>query len=70
MKEKKGGFLRWPWNAAVYIALLAVFRLFDAVYQGEYAIASLIATCIIAIVLAVEALAYLITMKAGSRHVS
>ena len=28
MKEKKGGFLRWPWNAAVYIALLAVFRLF------------------------------------------
>ena len=49
---------------------LAVFRLFDAVYQGEYAIASLIATCIIAIVLAVEALAYLITMKAGSRHVS
>lgn len=28
MKEKKGGFLRWPWNVAVYIALLAVFRLF------------------------------------------
>ena len=28
MKEKKGGFLRWPWNVVVYIALLAVFRLF------------------------------------------
>lgn len=49
---------------------LAVFRLFDAVYQGEYAIASLIASCIIAVVLVVEALAFLITMKAGSRHVS
>ena len=33
MKEKKGGFLRWPWNAAVYIALLAVFRLFAAVLR-------------------------------------
>lgn len=49
---------------------LAVFRLFDAVYQGEYAIASLIASCIIVIVLTVETLAYLITMKAGRRHVS
>lgn len=49
---------------------LAVFRLFDAVYQGEYAIASLIASCIIVIVLAVEAAAYLITMKGGKRRVS
>ena len=49
---------------------LAVFRLFDAVYQGEYAIASLIASCIIVIVLAVEALAYLITTKGGNRRVS
>ncbi len=46
---------------------VAVFRLFDAVYQGEYAIASLIASCIIVIVLIVEALAYLITMKAGRK---
>lgn len=28
MKEKKGGFLRWPWNVVVYIALFAVLRLF------------------------------------------
>ena len=49
---------------------LAVFRLFDAVYQGEYAIASLIATCIIVVVLAVEGIASIITMKVGSRHVS
>lgn len=28
MKEKKGGFLRWPWNVVVYIVVLAVFRLF------------------------------------------
>lgn len=49
---------------------LAVFRLFDAVYQGEYAIASLIATCIIVVVLAVEALVTVITMKAGGKRVS
>ena len=49
---------------------LAVFRLFDAVYTGEYALASLIASAIIVIVLAVEGAAYLITQKAGSRHVS
>lgn len=49
---------------------LAVFRLFDAVYTGEYALASLIASAIIVIVLAVEAAAYLITWKAGKRHVS
>lgn len=28
MKEKKGGFLRWPWNVVVYVALFAVLRLF------------------------------------------
>ena len=28
MKEKKGGFLRWPWNVVVYVLLFAVFRLF------------------------------------------
>ncbi len=49
---------------------LAVFRLFDAVYTGEYALASLIATAIIVIVLAMEALAYLITWKVGQKHVS
>ncbi len=49
---------------------LAVFRLFDAVYTGEYALASLIATAIIVIVLVVEALAYLITWKVGQKHVS
>lgn len=28
MKEKKGGFLRWPWNVIIYIVLFAVLRLF------------------------------------------
>lgn len=28
MKEKKGGFLCWPWNVVVYVALFAVLRLF------------------------------------------
>ena len=49
---------------------LAVFKLFDAVYTGEYALASLIASVIIIIVLAVEGLAYLITWKGGARRVS
>lgn len=49
---------------------LAVFKLFDAVYTGEYALASLIATSIILVVLAVEGMAYLITRKVESRHVS
>ena len=49
---------------------LAVFKLFDAVYVGDYALASLIATLTILIVLAVEGLAYLITWKVGQRHVS
>ena len=28
MEKKKGGFLRWPWNVVVYIALVAALRLF------------------------------------------
>ena len=28
MKEKKGGFLHWPWNVVLYILLAAVLRLF------------------------------------------
>ena len=49
---------------------LAVFKLFNAVYSGEYAAASLIATLIILIVLIVEGLAYLIMWKVEKRHVS
>lgn len=49
---------------------LAVFRLFDAVYTGDYALASLLASFIILIVLAVEALVYLITWKAARPRVS
>ena len=49
---------------------LAVFKLFDAVYTGDYALASLIAASIILVVLAVEGMAYLITWKAGKRRVS
>ena len=42
---------------------LAVFKLFDAVYVGEYALASLIATLIIALVLGVEGIAYWLTSR-------
>lgn len=49
---------------------LAVFRLFDAVYTGEYALASLLAAAIILIVLAVEGAALLITGKVGRNRVS
>lgn len=53
---------------------LAVFKLFDSVYKGEYAEASLIATVIIVIVLAVEGLAWLLTWqlnrKGGKGRVS
>lgn len=49
---------------------LAVFRLFDAVYTGEYALASLIATAIIVVVLSVEAVAYLISRKVEKKYVS
>ncbi len=49
---------------------LAVFKLFDSVYLGEYAQASLIATMIILIVLAMEGLVYLISWKGAKRHVS
>ncbi len=48
---------------------LAVFKLFDAVYSGEYALASLMASMIIVIVLAVEGLAYLIMNKAVNANV-
>lgn len=27
-KEKKGGFLRWPWNVVIYVLLAAALRLF------------------------------------------
>ena len=27
-KEKKGGFLRWPWNVIVYVLLVLVLRIF------------------------------------------
>ena len=49
---------------------LAVFKLFDAVYQGDYALASLIASVITVIVLLVEGLAFLITRKGENRRVS
>lgn len=49
---------------------LAVFKLFDSVYLGEYAQASLIATLIIIIVLLVEGLVWLISWKGAKRHVS
>lgn len=49
---------------------LAVFRLFDSVYKGEYALASLLASSIILVVLAVEGMAYLITWKAAKHRVS
>ena len=49
---------------------LAVFKLFDAVYQGDYALASLIASVITVIVLLVEGLAYFIARKGENRRVS
>lgn len=49
---------------------VAVFTLFDAVYQGRYALASLISSLIIIIVLLVEGLVYFISKKEGIRHVS
>lgn len=49
---------------------MAVFKLFDAVYQGDYALASLIASVITVIVLLVEGLAFLITRKGENRRVS
>lgn len=42
---------------------LAVFKLFDAVYSGEYAIASLISMLIILIVLLVEGAVYLMSWR-------
>ena len=49
---------------------LLVFQLFDKVYLGEYPMASLLATLIIVIVLAVEGLVWLISWKEGKRRVS
>ena len=49
---------------------LAVFKLFDAVYSGEYAIASLISTLIIIIVLVVEGIIYMFSMKGVKTNVS
>ncbi len=49
---------------------LAVFRLFDAVYRGDYALASVLASVITAIVLAVEGLVWLLSRKEGKRRVS
>ena len=49
---------------------LLVFNLFDKVYLGEYPMASLIATLIIVIVLAVEGVVWLISRREGKRYVS
>lgn len=49
---------------------LAVFRLFDAVYTGEYALASLLATVMILTVLTVEGLVWLAARKRRQRRVS
>ena len=49
---------------------LLVFQLFDKVYLGEYPMASLLATLIIVIVLAVEGLVWLISWKEGKHRVS
>lgn len=49
---------------------LAVFRLFDAVYKGEYALASVLATVITGIVLAAEGLMWLLTHRKERRRVS
>ena len=49
---------------------LAVFKLFDAVYSGEYALASLMATFIIVIVLLVEGGVYLAMGRKERSHVS
>lgn len=49
---------------------LAVFKLFDCVYIGEYAAAALIASWIIVVVLAVEGIVYFLGGKVGVNHVS
>jgi iron(III) transport system permease protein len=49
---------------------VAVFSLFEAVYSGEYALASLISTMIIVIVLAVEGLVYFFSNKEALWNVS
>lgn len=49
---------------------LAVFRLFDAVYKGEYAQASVLATVITVIVLSAEGLLWLVTHRKEKHRVS
>ena len=49
---------------------LMVFKLFDAVYTGEYALASLMASAMILIVLAVEGGVYLAVGRKEKAHVS
>lgn len=49
---------------------LVVFQLFDAVYKGEYALASVMATVITLIVLTVEGLVWLLSSRKEKRHVS
>lgn len=49
---------------------LAVFKLFDAVYTGDYALASLIASTIILIVLLVEGAVYLAVGRKEEAYVS
>ena len=46
---------------------LAVFKLFDAVYTGDYALAALISTLIILIVLAVAGIVYWLTGKVAKQ---
>lgn len=49
---------------------LAVFKLFDAVYTGDYGLASVIASLIIVIVVAVEGLAFILTRRGSGANVS
>ncbi len=50
--------------------LLAVFKLFDATYTGEYGVASVIASLIIIVVLLVEGLVFLLTSYLEKHNVS
>jgi iron(III) transport system permease protein len=49
--------------------LLAVFKLFDATYTGEYGVAAVVASIIIIVVLAVEGLTYILTSLWEKKHV-
>ena len=50
--------------------LLAVFKLFDATYTGEYGVAAVIASLIIIVVLLVEGLVFLLTSYLEKHNVS